>query len=117
MNIPYDCKRGVLITGWDNQWQTIHNSLDYSYTFDGHADVYMNGSFCPLISGSYTISISGKYDNDYCHTYTFDSQSGNHQITLHQDLYRGKCYYFSVKYTPAESDQADKLKTYLKDFP
>lgn len=32
-----------------------------------------------------------------------------------QKTYNSKCYYFSVKYTPAESDQADKLKTYLKE--
>ena len=96
MNIPNDCKRGTLITGWADQWQILHNSLDYRYTVDGHADVIMNGSFCPLISGSYTISISGKYDSDYCHNYTFDSQSGYHQKTIHQDLYRGKCYYFRI---------------------
>ena len=32
-----------------------------------------------------------------------------------QKTYNSKCYYFSAKYTPAESDQADKLKTYLKE--
>jgi len=32
-----------------------------------------------------------------------------------QKTYNSKCYYFSVKYAPAESDQADKLKTYLKE--
>ena len=31
-----------------------------------------------------------------------------------QKTYNSKCYYFSVKYTPTESDQADKLKAYLK---
>ena len=32
-----------------------------------------------------------------------------------QKTYNNKCHYFSVKYTPIESDQADKLKTYLKE--
>lgn len=32
-----------------------------------------------------------------------------------QKTYNSKCHYFSVKYTPIESDQADKLKTYLKE--
>lgn len=31
-----------------------------------------------------------------------------------QKTYNNKCHYFSVKYTPAESDQADKLRAYLK---
>lgn len=31
-----------------------------------------------------------------------------------QKTYNNKCHYFSVKYTPVESDQADKLKAYLK---
>ena len=30
-----------------------------------------------------------------------------------QKTYNNKCHYFSVKYTPAESDQADRLKAYL----
>ena len=32
-----------------------------------------------------------------------------------QKTYNSKCYYFSVKYTPIESDQADRLKAYLKE--
>lgn len=32
-----------------------------------------------------------------------------------QKTYNNKCHYFTVKYTPVESDQADKLKTYLKE--
>ena len=31
-----------------------------------------------------------------------------------QKTYNSKCHYFSVKYTPVESDQAEKLKAYLK---
>lgn len=32
-----------------------------------------------------------------------------------QKTYNSKCHYFSVKYTPIESDQADRLKAYLKE--
>lgn len=31
-----------------------------------------------------------------------------------QKTYNSKCHYFSIKYTPVESDQAEKLKAYLK---
>lgn len=32
-----------------------------------------------------------------------------------QKTYNTKCHYFTVKYTPVESDQAEKLKVYLKE--
>ena len=32
-----------------------------------------------------------------------------------QKTYNSKCHYFSVKYTPIEFDQADRLKAYLKE--
>ena len=95
MSIPSECKRGALVKGWSS-WQTISNTLTYSRNATDHADIHMSGSFCPLISGPYTITINGEHDSNYCHYYKFDTKTGNHSETLQLNLYQGKCYYFVI---------------------
>ena len=98
LNIPSDCERGALVEdGWGSRWKKTYSSLNYTQYDQEHADVIISGSFCPLISGLYSISIDGKTDTDFCNDYTFDTKSGEHPITLNQNLYRGMCYYFYIK--------------------
>ena len=94
--LPQGCALGVTYANWYGN--TIISTVSQSFEDpDGlHSDVNLTGSFCPGLSGLYTLSFEGTYDEEYEHYYYFSDLRGNIPKKETMYLMKNRCYPFNV---------------------
>ena len=94
--LPEGCQRGVSSS---NMWgeTIILGQASRSYSHSQHADISLVGSFCPLLSGLYSITFSGTFESQYLHYFNFgDRATQNFPATIEQNIQKHQCFPFRI---------------------